>query len=444
MTRDRIVICAALTVIILTGIALGISSARKAGFSNTDDSDKEARWNDLRVFYGAGRWAFKDINFYKSPASPEGRYYIFPPFFAILCAPFALLGWKAFFILWFVVSYAGVLGASALCVRIARPRAKGNTLVALACISLVLCARPIISDFQNGQVNSIIFFLVAASLYLFVRKQDGASGIVMALAASIKLTALIFLPYFLLKGAYRTAGGMALGLVFTLFLLPLISFGPARTARLYSSFYDKMVGPFTSVTDAPEVYSEAGQSLRAAAGRYLTDTNAAHHADYEVRVNFADLPRDTIWKIVLAGCAALTLLTAFCARANPADERRRDLVAVELGAVLLLMLMISPMSRKAHFVALVLPCIAAVNYLLKYSAVRPRPRRWIALLIITAAAFAVFSLTSRDAVGQRLSVLLLALSVFFFAALALWSVFCAILLRERPRISANGREYPAR
>jgi hypothetical protein len=318
-------------------------------------------------------------------------------------------------------------------VKIALPGAKREDLILLAGLVLLLCARPLISDFQNGQVNSLIFLPLSVSLYLFVRKQDAASGIIMALAASIKMTAGIFLLYFLLKGAFKTAGGMALGLVFTLVLLPVVCFGPSRTSQLYSSFYGRMIEPFTSVTDAPEVYSEAGQSLRAAAGRYLTDTNAAHHADYEVKVNFANLSDDTVWKIVLAGCIALVLVTAFCARANPANQERRHISAVELGAVLLLMLMVSPMSRKAHFVALLLPFAAGINYLIIRRNDPQSPWRWRILLLAMAGAFATFNLTSPDLVGKRQAVLLLAYSSFFFATLALWAASCGILFAERRR-----------
>jgi len=432
LKNEKAVIIIFSALVILMGIGLWASAARKAGFANPDVEDSEARWNDLRVFYGAGRRAFRDINIYKNPTSPEGRYYIFPPFFAIICAPVAALGWKVFVIIWFVASFAGIVAAALLCAGIARCKPGKSSLVALAFLALVFCARPLISDFQNGQVNSFIFLLTSLSLFMFTRKQDSASGIVMALAASIKMTALIFLPYFLLKGAYKTALGMLLGLLLTLFLLPMICLGPSRMSSLYSSFYDKMVGPFTTVTDAPEVYSEAGQSLRAAAGRYLTETNAAHHSDEEIYVNFANLSEGTVWKIVLAGCIVLTLLTAFCARANPGDKTRRDLIALELGAVLLLMLMVSPMSRKAHFVVLALPFAAVLNYLHLHGGDSQRRGYWRLLIVVTAAAFIIFNLTSPGVVGKKAAVYLLALSLFFFATLGLWLASCLTLLKERP------------
>lgn len=422
--------------ILLAGVALGVQSARKAGFSNAPDAGEKARWNDLRVFYGAGRYAFRQVDIYKTPTSEEGRFYIIPPFFAIVCAPVAALGWKAFYIIWFIISFVGIAASAALCVKIAQPGAKREGLILLSGLVLLLCARPVISDFQNGQVNSLIFTMVAVSLFLFVRKQDAASGIIMALAASIKMTAGIFLLYFLLKGAFKTAGGMVLALAFTLVLLPMLCFGPSRASNLYSSFYGRMVEPFTSVTDAPEVYSEAGQSLRAAAGRYLTDTNAAHHTDYEIKVNFASLPEDTVWKMVLAGCVALIIATALCARANPANKERRDLTALELGAVLLLMLMVSPMSRKAHFVALLLPFAAGVGYLMLYRSDPQRRSRWRIMLVTLAGAFVVFNLTSPDVVGKRQAALLLAYSSFFFATFALWVASCLILAGPKRRARA--------
>jgi hypothetical protein len=95
--------------------------------------------------------------------------------------------------------------------------------------------------------------------------------------------------------------------------------------------------------------------------------------------------------------------------------------------------MVSPMSRKAHFVALLLPFAAAVNYLLLHMPDLNRRRSWNRILAAALMAFIIFNLTSRDIVGKTASVYLLALSVFFFATLALWLVFIMTLARERPR-----------
>jgi len=420
----------------ISGVALGIQAAYKAGFSNNPEAGPEAKWNDLRIFYGAGRMIFQDINIYKNPTSPEGRYYIYPPFFALVCTPFAALGWKVFVILWVAGSLAAIAGAALLCVKIAWPKASPHSRIIIAAIALLLCARPIISDFQNGQINSLIFIVIAASLLLYVRKQDAASGIVMAAAASIKLTALIFLPYFVYKRAWKTVAGMTLGLAFTLFILPTALMGPSRTFELYPSFYNKMVSPFASVTDAPEVYDEAGQSLRAAASRFLKDTNAAHHFTKEIRVNFSDLSAQTVWIIVLAAGALLTLITALCARFNPSDPARREITGIELGSVILLMLMLSPMSRKAHFVALLLPFTAGLAYLVRHWHDQTRKISKRTLLTAICIVFAMLNLTSRDidkVVGKPVSVYLLALSSFFFATLFLWIAFCLAMRRERAR-----------
>ena len=136
-----------------SGLAIGIQSLYKAGFSNPTDAGACGRWNDLRVFFGAGQLAFQDTDIYTNPTSPEGRYYVFPPFFAIICALLGALGWKVFVIIWLLASFASIAGALRLCVKIARPNASSFPLVTLAALSLILCARPIISDFQNGQVN---------------------------------------------------------------------------------------------------------------------------------------------------------------------------------------------------------------------------------------------------------------------------------------------------
>ena len=120
------------------------------------------------------------------------------------------------------------------------------------------------------------------------------------------------------------------------------------------------------------------------------------------------------------------------------------MTAIELGAVLLLMLMVSPMSRKAHFVALLLSFAAGVNYLIVRRSDPQSPWRWRAMLLALAGAFAVFNLTSPDIVGKQQAVLFLAYSSFFFATLALWAVSCGVLLAERRRVpSTSGAKVAA-
>ncbi len=413
------------------GVALAVQSVYKAGVFNSDVDDPQAKWNDLRAYYGAAQWVTTETDIYANPTSPEGRYYVYPPFFAILCAPVAVVGWKVFALFWCVASLVSLIAASVLCARIVRPGAKGSLLVLFAAAALILTARPIISDFQNGQINTFVFFLVAASLFLFLRRFDAASGIVVGFAAAIKPTFVIFLPYFIFKGAYKTAGGMLLALVFALVLLPLVTLGPTRTSELYTSFYSRILGPFTSVSEAPREFAGSGQSLRAAAHNFLTDTNAAHHSRFAIKVNFANLSAGAVWKIVLGACAVLAVLTALCARANLAHKEKRDLAALELASVLLLMLLVSPLSRKAHFVALMLPYAAGVNYLLLHRGSIPLRGRLQVLLAAVAASFILINLTSRSFVGKYLSTYFLAFSVFFFAAIMLWAAVCLLLAGPR-------------
>lgn len=148
--------------------------------------------------------------------------FIYPPFAAVALGPFALLPWTAAEIGFFAVSVLALAVTLYLVAR--RVWGSGGTSVVLwasACaIPLGILLEPVHSTLGFGQVNLLLMVLVAADC--LPRRTKWPRGILIGIAAAIKLTPAAFVLYFLVKRDYRAAitaaitGAVATGLAFAL------------------------------------------------------------------------------------------------------------------------------------------------------------------------------------------------------------------------------------
>lgn len=129
--------------------------------------------------------------------------FTYPPFAAIVLAPVGLTSFGTAAALWALVSFAALAASvwmvlRAIGVRSRRQRAwlgVGGTLAALA-------LAPVATHFWAGQMNLVLMAIVLADL---LARPSLASGVGVGIAAGIKLTPLIFIPYLLLSGRPRAA-----------------------------------------------------------------------------------------------------------------------------------------------------------------------------------------------------------------------------------------------
>jgi hypothetical protein len=139
-----------------------------------------------------------------------------------------------------------------------------------------------------------------------------------------------------------------------------------------------------------------------------------------VFVQVADWPPPRVeWIYKL--CAVAFLLATLWISGREPSHRSSDLLA--LGLWITLMVLIAPVTRKAHLIVLLLPFLAAIEA--SWSA---RPRG--ALLFILLAAIGL-NLTSPGILGKSGSVHALAYGSLCFAMLSLWIAMA--LLRSRQR-----------
>jgi alpha-1,2-mannosyltransferase len=132
-----------------------------------------------------------------------GLPFTYPPFAAVVMVPLALLPAWLVAGLWTGAS-VGTLAAVVVVVRRALDRPAPGWLVALVTVA-ALASEPVWQNLTFGQVNLVLMWAVLVDL---VRPARRWSGVLVGVAAGVKLTPLVFVVLLVLVGR-RTAAGRA-------------------------------------------------------------------------------------------------------------------------------------------------------------------------------------------------------------------------------------------
>jgi len=348
-------------IIALTIIVLAIATAAAARKFARDQSAL-LRWRGQLLDLPRG------IDIYEPAAYPDIPPYPNPPFAGLLLWPFAklppLAGAMALYTL--KAALAGLAIAWAIRLAAAGRRWSVDAALPAAAMGLVLllCARPVLSDLQHGNINIIVLFLVMAGLTLLARGRDFGAGVVIGLAAAVKVTPGLFGLYFLCKRQWRAAAGMfAGGLIGVAAPMPVL--GIVHTIDLHVAWFDQIVRPYAMETDL-EYTGHMNQSLPGVFFRLFTDSPGVDRGDElgAESINIASLDPVVAKGIVAGLIAALLVTLAWLCRLRAFPSTDRDWrLACEWSLALIVMLLISERSWKHHYVIMALPFAVMVAHL---------------------------------------------------------------------------------
>jgi alpha-1,2-mannosyltransferase len=334
-------------IVVVSGLITLITAAYLAHWGRGDGLD-------LHV-YRAGIAAWRSGgNPYAGSFTVHHLHYTYPPFSLVALAP---LTWLPFSItqciLWALS--VGALAASVYAVSLVCGRSGGWGLatrsVAWASLS-VLIVEPVRSALDYGQVDTILLGLVVVDLLVVPRR---SRGVLVGLAAAVKLTPLLFLLLPLLERDWRTfsralaAGLSATGLMWV--------FWP----HVATTYWTK------DVFDARRV------------GNIAYAGNQSLYGD----LHRWPFPADGLTSLWI-GLSAITVVVGLSIAHRCVVERRR---VAALLALALVALLISPVSWTHHWVwlALVPPIL-----LLDHDQVPSRPVRrmlWLLFAVSVAAPY---------------------------------------------------------
>ncbi len=210
-----------------------------------------------------------------------------------------------------------------------------------------LAVAPLHSNFLLGQVHVLMLLLLALAAWLYFGDRYFLSGIVLAIAAALKMYPALFLLLFLVKKQWRAAAGLACGMAGAV-LLSIRLFG-ADACRTYfreilpSGFRGKIIDP----------YATAWDSLNALLRRLFI---------FEPELNPAPVAHLPLLYALLHPLLHALILVVFlwAMRSRNTDLSRQKL---EWGILCFLLLLLSSEPFIYDFVALIPAAVLVVDYL---------------------------------------------------------------------------------
>ena len=332
--------------------------------------------NDFEVYYYGGSRVLQTgesgVNELYAPR--DGLPFTYPPFAALLFALLATLSIGASSLIFITTALAGAAVVSAWLARhyFGLRRWKDAfadwrfRAVALAGTAAILLLGPWRDTFDFGQINIILMGLILADFALYGKSRAGEfrwpAGLLIGMAAGIKLTPLAFGLYFLVRRDFKALGWMAAGFFGSIAL----SWAVLPHASL--TFWTKILPDTGRIGGPGYVDNLSVKGLLLHLG--LPDSGFT----------------SAVWLVLslaLVAVAALVIKWAV-----DADE---NFVAVSATAVL--MLLISPVSWSHHWVwmAVALPSMAFALHRVPSRDGRMRLAGWI----IVAASVVAFYLTPK-------------------------------------------------
>lgn len=306
-----------------------------------------ARPMDFRVYYYGTEGVFDGTRPVYGEKSGMGwpMHYRYPPLFLFLAAPFTYfsLPWAA--ALWTALKCAALI----LLVRALWKRLGPASGMAAWLVPLLLAGPYVVEDLRYGNAQSFIFALTGAAL-LLVTSAPLLAAFALALAISIKVWPLFFIPYLVARREWKVTG-WTLGITAALLLLPSLYFGFGGNLDLLAQWARQ---EFSTQTGQAEIWFPS-QSLRGVLMRYLTtiDYTTVPDSNYAL-VHVMDLSPSVV-RLLWMGLAGL----AYCGLLFLGSRTRERQYGMFDALAFALLVLLEPFSQKYALVVLLWPAMVA-------------------------------------------------------------------------------------
>ena len=213
--------------------------------------------------------------------------------------------------------------------------------------------------FEYQAYDTLAAFIVFLGLWGIVQDRSFVSGALLALAAAIKATPLVFLPDLVVKRRFLTAA-----IFIVVFVALWLSPDAYSTLKgLHPHYLENWIRQIVTpaLTHDPNTGASfwktwmsaniLNHSFRGTVARLVVGTSAAAHAEAILY---------TLHAVYIAVIGLLMLRSA----------RRDDFVAIDGSILVISMLMLSPMTSRYHYILLVLPYMTVVGLALRDRSLR--------------------------------------------------------------------------
>jgi Glycosyltransferase family 87 len=343
--------------------------------------------------------------------------FTYPPLFAFLMLPFEPMPLWLRDLVWYLVTVGATIGSFKLAETIAR-----NTVATplnavelswLRFLGLLLSSKLILAVFENQAYDALVLLVLLLGLAALTTGREFWGGASLAFAAALKATPVIFLPYLLWRRNFAAAAAFVIVFLVASFL-PDFFFTPADSAHGYfvSWLRDVAAAPFGVDSGAVQNAFWAGANIM---------NHSLHGA---VSLNIDETTQHALNHVVLyaVDAAFIIVIGTLIAMSPPG----RASIAFDGSLLLISMLMLSPMTSRSHYVAMILPYLTLLTLNFRDSRTRTLGR------VILTLSFALVTLSGNDAVGETVTIWAYRHSFMVLGTLVLLVYFAALAI-ERHR-----------
>jgi alpha-1,2-mannosyltransferase len=382
-------------------IGVGVSTVNRAAISPVQRTD-------FTVYQLAGKAVIDGTDIYQV-RNVRGWAYVYPPPFAILMAPFALLSvfWGA--LVWYLISVALIVWALVMCVRTVRSvfPVEDRVLI-LSIVPIILLLVWLMSGLARGQASVLLMWLVLAAFCWHWEGHDLRGGACLAGAILLKAFPLVLLAYFVWRWKWKFLLATLATLVVVGLILPGAVFGFKRSIAYWESWEQIIARPALATENQRaqsglneqllDPQKPRNQSLSAVLSRLTNDNSLARGATVVV---------------------GLAMLAAMWAVGRKAGKESELLIG---SAVVTWILLLPPISETHYFVLLLLPLMALVAVAMKEPEDTTRRITGWTLIVFGAVVLASACVRQLEVVGAPC-----------WATLMVWSALVLVVVRRERR-----------
>jgi hypothetical protein len=355
--------------------------------------------------------------------------FTYPPLFAFLMIPFVPMPIWLREIVWYAVTIAATMASfklsEGLGQRLVSDRLSARELVLVRGAILLLSSKFVLAVLENQAYDTLVLVFILLGLTALAAGREIWGGVAIAVAAALKATPLIFLPYLLLKRRFAAAGAFVLAFLAASYLPDLFFTPPGGGSGYFNTWLHDVAGA-----------SLLGGTGSARQGFWSGANMLNHSLRGAVSLHIDELHEPALFRMVLYG-----IDLAFCALAGLLlllSPRENRFIGVDGSILLIAMLMLSPMTSRSHYVALLLPYTV-----LMWAWIRDDTTRTLGALVLSAS-FVLATATSNDLVGQNVTEWAYGHSFLVLGALVLLIYIAAIVWKAGKGLSIKAwRSQPA-
>ncbi|MFY9897125.1 MAG: glycosyltransferase family 87 protein [Xanthobacteraceae bacterium] len=345
--------------------------------------------------------------------------YPYQPVLAIFFIPLAFLPAVLQRLIWYVI-FVGCLVIAvrlteAIAERLYPGSTRGQNLFWLRTIMLISCGKHFLDVITYASHDPLSLAVIMFATWALFNGREAAGGLWLAVAAAIRASPLIYLPYLILKRRLLACLVFIVALLAVSFIPDIIGALRGGYTGYLTDWLRQVVGPalvpgtssklvFWDIWNGANLYN---QSLRGLINRFATAPV------------FGLTPTMILIVVdgIFAAIVGVLLLTS---------PRRKEYVAIDTAVLLIAMLALSPMTSRYHYI-FVLPAV-----ILATAATMADPRMRTLGTYVLVASFLLRAGTSNDLVGGRITDFAYAYGFMPLGSIVLYIIFGAILWAWHP------------